>query len=93
MQEMRWKREGIIQKKAILCFTADIRKIIEERVPQQILNWIPTGRRNAGRPKTRWKCGVLRPIQECGLRDGDWKDRLRWRFGVERRCHTSQNDS
>jgi hypothetical protein len=56
------------------------------------LNWEPTGRRKRGRPKTRWNEGVLREMEGCDLRDGDWEDRLRWRLGVERRCHTSQND-
>jgi hypothetical protein len=27
-------------------------------------------------------------MEECGLRDGDWEDRLHWRLGVERRYHT-----
>jgi hypothetical protein len=32
----------------------------EERLPQKkFLNWIPTGRRKRGRPKTRLKEGVL----------------------------------
>jgi hypothetical protein len=39
----------------------------EEKLSQQILNWIPTGRRKTGRPKTRWKEGVLRAMEECGL--------------------------
>jgi hypothetical protein len=66
----------------------------EERLSQKILNWTLTGKRKRGRPKTRWKEGVLtvRAMKECGLRDGDWEDRLRWRLGVERRCHTSQFD-
>jgi hypothetical protein len=33
--------------------------------------------------------GVLRAMEECGLQDGDWEDRLRWRLSVERRWHTS----
>jgi hypothetical protein len=31
----------------------------EERLPQKILNWMPTGRRKRWRPKTRLKEGVL----------------------------------
>jgi hypothetical protein len=64
-------------------------RIYEERLPQKILNWIPTGRRKRGRPKTRWKECVLRAMEECGLRDGGWEDRLRWRLGVERRRRTT----
>jgi hypothetical protein len=29
------------------------------------------GRRQSGRPETRWKKGVLRAMEECVLRDGD----------------------
>jgi hypothetical protein len=29
---------------------------------------------------------------KCGLQDEDWADWLRWRLGVERRCHTSYDD-
>jgi hypothetical protein len=33
----------------------------------KIFNWILTGRGKRGRPKTRWKEGVLRAMEECGL--------------------------
>jgi hypothetical protein len=39
----------------------------EERLPQKILNLMPTGRRKRGRPRTRWKGGVLRAMEEYGL--------------------------
>jgi hypothetical protein len=45
--------------------------MVKERLPQNILNWIPTGRRKRGRPKTRWKEGIFRVMEE-GLQDGDW---------------------
>jgi hypothetical protein len=60
----------------------------EERLPQKILNWTPTGRRKRGRPETRWKKGVLRAMKEFGLRNGDfygdWVSR-----GVEIRHRTA----
>jgi hypothetical protein len=34
----------------------------EERLPQKILNWIPTGKRKRGIPKARCKAGVLRAM-------------------------------
>jgi hypothetical protein len=46
-------------------------------------------RRKGGRPNIRWKEGVLTAMEECSVRDEDWEERLRWRLGVERRCHTS----
>jgi hypothetical protein len=64
----------------------------EERLPRKILNWIRIGRRERGRPRTRWKEGVLRAMKECGLQDGQWEDRLRWRLGVER-LHRSRGTS
>jgi hypothetical protein len=62
-------------------------RMYEERLPLKILNWVPAGRRKR-RPKTRWKEGVLRAMEEYGLRGGDLEDRLLWSLGVERR-HTS----
>jgi hypothetical protein len=47
----------------------------EERLPQKILKRTPTGRRKRWRPKTRWKEGALRAVEECDLRDGDWEER------------------
>jgi hypothetical protein len=60
----------------------------EKGLSQRMLNWIPTGRRKRGRPKTTWN-SVLRAMEECGLRDGDREDKLRLRLGVKRHCHTS----
>jgi hypothetical protein len=39
---------------------------MEERLPQQILNWDTYWKK-----EKRWKEGVLRAMKECGLRDGD----------------------
>jgi hypothetical protein len=45
----------------------------EGGLPQQILNWTPTGRRKRGRPKSKWKEGVIRVMAKCGLRELDWE--------------------
>lgn len=39
----------------------------------KFLNWIPTGRRERGRPEAGWIEGALRTMEECGLRDRDWE--------------------
>jgi hypothetical protein len=75
-----------------LVWFGHLKRMDEERLPQKILNWIRTERRKRGRPKTRWKEGVLTAMEECGLRDGDWEDILRWRLGDEIRSHMSHND-
>jgi hypothetical protein len=41
----------------------------EKRLRQKILNWTLIGRRKTGRPETRWKEGVLRAMEKCGLRE------------------------
>jgi hypothetical protein len=43
-------------------------------------NWIPTGRRKRGRPRTRGKEGVFRAMEESDVRDGNWENRLLWRY-------------
>jgi hypothetical protein len=40
-------------------------------------NYIPTGRRKRGRPRTRGKECVFRAMEESDLRDGNWENRLR----------------
>jgi hypothetical protein len=72
-----------------LVWFGHLQRIDEERLPRKILNLTPTGRWKRGRPKTRLKEGLLGDVKECGLRDGDWEDRLHWRLVVERRCHAS----
>jgi hypothetical protein len=78
-----------IRAKQLLWY-GHVQRMDEEILSQNIFNWKPTRRRKRGRPKSRWKESVLRATEECGLRDGDWESRFRWRLGVERR-HTSQN--
>jgi hypothetical protein len=46
-----------------LVWYGHVQRMDEERVPQKMLNWIPTGRGKHGRSKTRWKEGVLK---SCG---------------------------
>jgi hypothetical protein len=45
----------------------------KDRLPQKTLHWIPTGRRKRGTPKTKWKEGILKAMEECSLQGGDWK--------------------
>jgi hypothetical protein len=42
-----------------LVWFGHLQGIEEERLPQNILNWTPTGRIKRERPKTRWKECVL----------------------------------
>jgi hypothetical protein len=55
----------------------------EEILPKKILNWIPTADQKQDGKE------YLRAMEEDGLRDGDWEDRLHWRLGCKRSCHVS----
>jgi hypothetical protein len=52
----------------------------EERLPQKMLNWTPTGTRKRRGQKTRWQQGVLTAVKDFV---GDW---------VSKDIATSQND-
>ena len=57
----------------------------EERLPRQLLDWIPDGRRPVGRPRRRWMDGVEEGLARRGfsieqvLEDRTYDDRVTWR--------------
>jgi hypothetical protein len=53
-----------------------------------LINWMPTGRRKRGRPKKDGKKAYLELCKNMVYGKETVKT-LRWRLGVERRCHTS----
>ena len=62
-----------------------VQRMNEERLPKQVLNWAPHGRRKRGRPRKSWREGIDREIREKGLDEDLWEDREQWRLGIERR--------
>ena len=59
-----------------------VRRIDEKRWPK-LLQWSPVGRRKRGRPRTSWKSGISRMMDEQELDEGDWNGRHRWQMGIK----------
>jgi hypothetical protein len=49
------------------------------RLPWNILEWEPEGKRRTGRPKESWIDGVRRSMTNHGLTEEDNRDRDTWR--------------
>ena len=46
----------------------------EERLPQKILTWCPSGRRRKGRPRNSWMPKVTTEMREKGINSMEWID-------------------
>jgi hypothetical protein len=51
----------------------------EGRLPKEVMNWRPLGRRKRGRPKLTWAEGITGLMGENGLLEVNWNDRSNWR--------------
>lgn len=65
-----------------------VQRMTPERLPKQILEWTPTGRRRRGRPRKSWREGIDKDMREKGLEEGQWNNRSEWRLGIGRRRRT-----
>lgn len=65
-----------------------VQRMGEERLPKQLLNWVPQGRRKRGRPRKSWREGIDSEMRERGLDDNLCLDRDEWRLGIRRRHRT-----
>ena len=45
----------------------------ETRIPRQITNWKPAGKRKHGRPSKSWQEGINKTMQERNLGDDVWR--------------------
>lgn len=59
-----------------------VRRMTEERLPVNVLNWIDPGRRKRGRARLTWMEGVNKAMLRRGLDVGQWQDRTSWRIGT-----------
>ena len=65
-----------------LCWYGHVQRMSEERLPKQVLDWVPPGKRRRGRPVKGWRQGVDEEMLRCQLPDNLWEDRHMWRLGV-----------
>ena len=56
-----------------------VQRMEEGRLPKEVLEWRPSGRRKRGRPKLTWVEGIRGMMGEKGLKEEDWADRNNWR--------------
>ena len=56
-----------------------VQRMEEGRIPKEVLEWRPSGRRKRGRPKLTWPEGIRGMMGEKGLKEEDWADRNNWR--------------
>lgn len=73
-----------IKNKQLIWF-GHVQRMPETRIPKQISQWRPAGRRKRGRPRKSWQSGVDEEIRQRGLGNDLWKDRDQWRLGIGRR--------
>jgi len=62
-----------------------VQRMSGDRLPKQILEWTPQGRRRRGRPRRSWREGIDREITDRNLEEGLWTNREEWRLGIGRR--------
>jgi hypothetical protein len=58
---------------------------IEGRLPKEVTEWHPPGRRKRGRPKLSWAEGIRGLMGEKGLMEEEWNDRSNWRKKIKYR--------
>lgn len=71
-----------------LVWYGHVRRMPEGRIPKQILDWQPRGRRRRGRPRRSWREGIDREIREREIEEDLWSDRQRWRLEIGKRRRT-----
>jgi hypothetical protein len=60
-----------------------------ERLPKQVLLWIPQGRRRKEKLRRSWTEGVREEMRERGVNEGQCKDRRQWKMDMGRCSRTS----
>jgi hypothetical protein len=62
-----------------------VKRMSEERIPELIMEWIPVGRRERGRPRKTWIEGVQAAMTTRSLEPDQWRNREEWRLVSGRR--------
>jgi hypothetical protein len=67
----------IIEKKRPQ-WNGHIKKMLEERIPKLIMEWIPLERRKRGHPRKTWIEGVQGDMTTTNLKPDQWRNRQEW---------------
>ena len=55
----------------------------EEKLPQTIMEWCPSGRRRKGRHQNSWMLEATTGIREKGINNMEWINKEEWRRKIE----------
>lgn len=73
-----------IRDKQLIWF-GHVQRMPQSRLPKQVLEWRPGGKRKQGRPRKSWQSGINEDLKLREIEDGLWNDRDKWRLGIGRR--------
>jgi len=68
-----------------LTWYGHVQRMVEGRLPEIALKWMPKQKRARGRPKKNWMEGIRKAMNERNLNEGQWEDRKQWSLGVGQR--------
>jgi len=67
-----------------------IKRMLQERIPELIMDWKPRERRKRGRPRKTWMEGVQAAVTRH-LEPDQWRNREEWRLVSGRRRQMLKN--
>jgi len=77
IDDVEWKQ---------LAWYGHVQRMDRNRLPKQVTEWIPPGRRKSERSRRTWEMKGRKSISERNLADGQWNSRQEWqRVGQRRR--------
>ena len=76
-----------IEQKQLIWY-GHVQRMHNERIPKQVIHWIPPGKRKRGRPKKTWMEGIRRSMSEKNLTEDQWENRTGWKLGIGQRRRT-----
>jgi len=56
-----------------------VQRMEEGRLPKEVMEWRPSGRRKRGRPKATWAEGITGLLGRKGINGEDWNNRDKWK--------------
>jgi len=61
-----------------LIWYGHVQRMLAERWPKRMLDWVPDRRRKRGRPRGTWRENVHVEMEWRHLQHGDWENRKVW---------------